>query len=54
MYARGTDHVAVFNYAAIFSMADDYYSGNLVPSDQPLPDDLPTERMYVLRILPRG
>ncbi|TFK81574.1 hypothetical protein K466DRAFT_578516 [Polyporus arcularius HHB13444] len=45
LYVRDTDQVAVLSYAAIFSMADDYYSGNLIPTGQPLPEDLPSERI---------
>ena len=45
MYIQGSDQVAVFNYAAVFSMADDYYSGNLVPSENDLPENVPHDRM---------
>ncbi|TFK85002.1 hypothetical protein K466DRAFT_464945, partial [Polyporus arcularius HHB13444] len=40
-----TDQVAVFSYAAIFSMGDDYFSGNLIPTGQPVPEDLHSDRI---------
>ncbi|KAH9885290.1 hypothetical protein C8Q73DRAFT_620348, partial [Cubamyces lactineus] len=42
----GTDRVAVFSFCGIFSMADDYYTGNLVPYGQKVPEGVPAERLY--------
>ncbi|KAI0349187.1 hypothetical protein OH77DRAFT_1415458 [Trametes cingulata] len=44
-YIPGTDNVAVFSHCGVFSMADDYYTGNLVPHGETCPDSVMPERM---------
>ncbi|KAI0361338.1 hypothetical protein OH77DRAFT_1443665 [Trametes cingulata] len=44
-YIPGSDSVAVFSYAGLFSLADDYYTGNLVPAGNDPPEGLVNERI---------
>ena len=38
LYDVSSDKVAVFSYAGLFAMSDNYYSGNLLPADQRVPE----------------
>ncbi|EIW51421.1 uncharacterized protein TRAVEDRAFT_137422 [Trametes versicolor FP-101664 SS1] len=46
MLRSGTDQPAVFSYAAVFSCADDYETGNLVLDKNRPPAGLPWDRRY--------
>lgn len=45
MLRSGTDQPAVFSYAAVFSCADDYETGNLVLDKNRPPAGLPWDRV---------
>ena len=49
LYDVSSDKVAVFSYAGLFAMSDNYYSGNLLPADQRVPEGtLYEQRLSVL------
>ena len=43
----GTTEAAVFSSAGLFAMADNYYTGNLVPQGGQNPPGLERDRVYV-------
>ena len=53
LYEVSSDKVAVFSYAGLFSMSDDYYSGNLLPADQRVPDGTTYEQRLSVFCLSR-
>ena len=53
IYDKKTREPAVFSYAAIFSSADDYETGNYVPDGQAAPIGLEPKAVYVADTLCR-